>query len=66
MLGNTMVKPKLLEPREPLKREENLSVRVTVDLKAALARVAAGEEHTLSKMAEIILRRWLQERGELK
>ena len=61
-----MGKPKQPKPPEPLKREENLSVRVSPELKAALARVASAEEHTLSKMAEIVLRRWLKERGELK
>ena len=58
-----MKKPK---PPEPTKRGENLSVRVSPELKAALARVAASEERTISQMAEIVLRRWLQEKGELK
>jgi hypothetical protein len=53
-------------PPEPTKRGENLSVRVSPELKASLARVAASEERTISQMAEIILRRWLQEKGELK
>jgi hypothetical protein len=54
------------KPPEPTKRGENLSVRVSPELKASLARVAASEERTISQMAEIILRRWLQEKGELK
>ena len=58
-----MKKPK---PPEPTKRGENLSVRVSPELKTALARVAASEERTISQMAEIVLRRWLQEKGELK
>jgi predicted transcriptional regulator len=58
-----MKKPK---PPEPSKRGENLSVRVSPELKAALSRLAASEERTISHMAEIILRRWLQEKGELK
>jgi hypothetical protein len=58
-----MKKPK---PPEPQKRGENLSVRVSPELKAALARVALSEERTISQMAEIILRRWLQDRGEWK
>jgi RNase H-fold protein (predicted Holliday junction resolvase) len=61
-----MRKPKQPEPPEPLKREENISVRASGELKAALVRVARAEERTLSQMAEIILRRWLQEKGELK
>ena len=58
-----MKKPK---PQEPTKRGENLSVRVSPELKGALARVAASEERTISQMAEIILRRWLIEKGEMK
>jgi hypothetical protein len=47
-------------------RTANLAVRVSSELLEALARVAAAEERTKSQMAEIILRRWLQEKGELK
>jgi len=54
------------ETARATKRGENLSVRVSPELKTALARVAASEERTISQMAEIVLRRWLQEKGELK
>jgi len=50
----------------PGSRTANLAVRVSSELLEALSRVAAGEERTKSQMAEIILRRWLQEKGELK
>jgi hypothetical protein len=38
---------------------------VSAELLAALGRVAAAEERSKSQMAEIILKRWLQEKGEL-
>jgi hypothetical protein len=49
----------------PGARTANLAVRVSDELLAALSRVAAAEERSKSQMAEIILRRWLQEKGEL-
>jgi hypothetical protein len=53
-------------PAAPGARTANLAVRVSAELLAALSSVAVEEERTKSQMAEIILRRWLQERGKLK
>jgi hypothetical protein len=63
---NATTSPPIRSSAAPGARTANLAVRVSDELLAALSRVAAAEERTKSQMAEIILRRWLQERGELK
>ena len=59
-------KPPPRSTASPGARTANLAVRVSDELLAALSRVAAAEERTKSQMAEIILRRWLIDKGEMK